>query len=393
MRRKSYYVILILFLLAAVLAVTALAAGLPGRWFRTDAKNSLARAGRVEGDVSVLRSGMAYVLKDDVLLRQDDALITGPDSGCQALFTDGTLVTLDGYSEVSLQGVKDRSFSVIVREGAAMIETAGESALPMTVGSDDVRLEVAPGELLMVEAYHGTVTASIFRGAPLLRCGEREYPLVPGDRVVFLRGDDDTELFFNRVLSSDLREFALRSLIEKGGVIFEAEQLEAVLEKRRAETAQVALPYDGEGLHCTLEIRCDTVLGHLDMLPPEEAAAIPADGVILPATQVTFSRGDSVYDVLRRTCLSNGIEIDYNYAVYYTGYYVDHLAGLAEFDCGPQSGWMYKVNGWFPNYGSAKYYVNDGDVILWLYSCEGLGADIGAETWKSDTEAGRRADG
>ena len=77
----------------------------------------------------------------------------------------------------------------------------------------------------------------------------------------------------------------------------------------------------------------------------------------------------------------------------YTGYYVNHLAGLAEYECGPQSGWMYKVNGWFPNYGSAKYYVNAGDVISWGYSCEGLGADLGAETWKSAEEEGRRADG
>lgn len=50
---------------------------------------------------------------------------------------------------------------------------------------------------------------------------------------------------------------------------------------------------------------------------------------------------------------------------------------LYEFDCGNESGWMYKVNGWFPNYGCSSYYLEDGDVIVWTYSCKGLGADVG----------------
>ena len=37
---------------------------------------------------------------------------------------------------------------------------------------------------------------------------------------------------------------------------------------------------------------------------------------------------------------------------------------------------MYKVNGWFPNYGCSRYQVEDGDVICWVYTCD-LGADVG----------------
>ena len=42
---------------------------------------------------------------------------------------------------------------------------------------------------------------------------------------------------------------------------------------------------------------------------------------------------------------------------------------------------MYKVNGWFPNYGCSSYYLRDGDVIVWCYTCEGLGTDVGADEW------------
>ena len=387
MKRKKLYYLFVLLLLLAVLLAALFISGSQGRWFGSGAKDALARVKRVEGDVSILRNGMAYVLQEGVALRRDDSLVTGEDSGCDALFTDGSLASLDKYSEVELQRLSGEDTVVEVREGAAIFEIA--DAAHLGIVADELRIEAGAGALLTVEAYHGTATASIFCGAPVLRFAEREYMLAPGDRVVLVRDDDAAELFFNRILSSDLREFLILRLIEKGGVLFEPEQLEAVLEARRSETAQLALPNDGEGLSCTLEIRCDTVLEHLDLLSPEKAAQIPRDGVILPPTQATFSKGDSVYDVLRRTCLSNGIEIEYNYAVKYTGYYVNHLAGLTEYECGPQSGWMYKVNGWFPNYGSAKYYVNDGDVVVWLYTCEGLGADLGVETWQDAAERGR----
>ena len=49
-------------------------------------------------------------------------------------------------------------------------------------------------------------------------------------------------------------------------------------------------------------------------------------------------------------------------------------------DCGNESGWMYKVNGWFPNYGCSKYMLEDGDTIVWCYTCNGLGADVG-DVW------------
>ena len=44
------------------------------------------------------------------------------------------------------------------------------------------------------------------------------------------------------------------------------------------------------------------------------------------------------------------------------------------------SGWMYKVNGWFPNYGCSRYQLKDGDVIEWVYTCD-LGKDVGGDYW------------
>jgi hypothetical protein len=55
------------------------------------------------------------------------------------------------------------------------------------------------------------------------------------------------------------------------------------------------------------------------------------------------------------------------------------INNLYEFDVGELSGWMYKVNGWYPNYGCSRYQVKDGDLIEWNYTCD-LGRDLG-EYW------------
>lgn len=56
---------------------------------------------------------------------------------------------------------------------------------------------------------------------------------------------------------------------------------------------------------------------------------------------------------------------------------------LGEFDYYGMSGWMYSVNGWFPNYGFSQYIPKDGDVIRIQFTVSGYGADIGAnnEEW------------
>lgn len=50
--------------------------------------------------------------------------------------------------------------------------------------------------------------------------------------------------------------------------------------------------------------------------------------------------------------------------------------GLGEFDFTNGSGWMYSVNGTYPNVGFADYYFKDGDVVRLRYTIA-LGSDIG----------------
>ena len=51
------------------------------------------------------------------------------------------------------------------------------------------------------------------------------------------------------------------------------------------------------------------------------------------------------------------------------------INNLYEFDCGQGSGWMYSVNGVFPNYGCSSYKPANNDKIAFRYTCE-LGYDL-----------------
>lgn len=142
---------------------------------------------------------------------------------------------------------------------------------------------------------------------------------------------------------------------------------------------------DGQESTCTITIVCDTILDNLDSLEEEKAPYVPKDAVILPETTVSFADGDTVFEVLQKVCTAAEIQLEYSWTPLYNSYYIEGINHLYEFDCGVESGWMYKVNEWFPNYGCSAYTLKDGDDIVWCYTCVGLGADVG-EVWMGETE-------
>jgi len=127
---------------------------------------------------------------------------------------------------------------------------------------------------------------------------------------------------------------------------------------------------------CTLSIECKTILDNMDSLDKEKVELVPEDGIIMPATKVTFYEGESVFNLLQRETKNNKIHMEFSNTPVYNSAYIEGIHNLYEFDCGELSGWMYKVNGWFPNYGCSRYIIKEGDVIEWVYTCD-LGRDVG----------------
>ncbi len=75
---------------------------------------------------------------------------------------------------------------------------------------------------------------------------------------------------------------------------------------------------------------------------------------------------------------------DYNNA---DGNYISSINGLAEFDNGPRSGWMYTVNGRYPEKGIAEQTVNSGDRIVFHYT-DDYTVERASDNWPSGSTGG-----
>ena len=125
-----------------------------------------------------------------------------------------------------------------------------------------------------------------------------------------------------------------------------------------------------------MSVRCDTIFDNISQFDKEKVTILPPDGVIFPKTKVVFYEGESIFNVLTRELKKNKIQFDFGNTPMYNTIYIKGIFNIYEHDCGELSGWMYKVNGWFPNYGCSRYQLKAGDEIEWVYTCD-LGNDVG----------------
>lgn len=111
-------------------------------------------------------------------------------------------------------------------------------------------------------------------------------------------------------------------------------------------------------------------------------------GYVISPKSVTLQPGDTVWTVLQRELNAGGITFKYEWNTQYNSVYVQSIAGDGEFDNDSNgSGWMYNVNGVYPNYGASLYVLKAGDSIQWRYTMN-LGADLGQspEEWCGSSE-------
>lgn len=101
--------------------------------------------------------------------------------------------------------------------------------------------------------------------------------------------------------------------------------------------------------------------------PVKQTVSIKVIGINMTMMQgnIEVNSSSTAYSVLRELAKQNGKSIStkgFGSTVYVSG-----IDGLKEFDHGPSSGWMYKVNGTPPNIGAGAYKVKAGDTVIWYY--------------------------
>lgn len=89
---------------------------------------------------------------------------------------------------------------------------------------------------------------------------------------------------------------------------------------------------DGITYTCTFSISCETILDNWELCDESKKPLVPSDGVILSSTIVSFSEGESVFDVLQRICKDNKIHMESSWTPMYNSAYIEGINNLYEFD-------------------------------------------------------------
>jgi len=408
-KRSSFLNIIAVILILILIVSSVMFIGSSREWFRTKDDEYLIVTASAEGSASVIRRGAGYSLKEGIGLAEGDGISTASGSFAEFDIKGQGNLTLDETSELKLTECSDEGISLDLLFGAFYFD-ADKPGKDLSISTSSVTVIPGDGSMFSIEVLSGAHTARVYKGSLKIQSPylDEDIDLRPGDQVVAVEDEDGIYSFteVTRIVPQTMSTFLINRSLEEAGICFSKDELNGELKRRaqEVETARIEREeYEKEiiarggtvkviekvfdpardssdaDIHtCTIQIRCDTILNNMGELTPGKNIYVPSDGIILAVSHVAFTDGETVYDVLKRACNYVGIPIEYSWTVAFGGYYIEGINNLYEFDCGPQSGWMYKVNGWFPNYGSSVYKLKDGDDIVWAYTCKGIGADIGA---------------
>ncbi len=375
MRKRSIANGIMVAVIAVIFAAGIFAVGFVQGWFDRPEEGRSARLGQLRGIVSIQRNGVAYTPEADTALRTGDRLTTAP-TATAVIRVGGSTFTLNQNTEVEIVDPDIRSFSLRVSTGEVFV--LADSGAPVTLLFSEQRIPFSEGAaFLSVRA--GAQDLSVYAGK--LTAGET--CAEAGQRLSWVDG----EAAVLPCSAKSLNDFCIRQIRaanQKYALCFTDQDLDRVLADRAEELeaqkpTQPTTPPESQSqsLTCTLTVRCDTILDNWDALDPAKAGYVPESGYILQ-TKVVFTQGETAFDVLKRACDQAGIALEYSWTPIYNSYYVEGIHNIYEFDCGSESGWMYQVNGWYPNYGCSSYRLADGDQVVFAYTCTGLGTDLGA---------------
>ena len=112
---------------------------------------------------------------------------------------------------------------------------------------------------------------------------------------------------------------------------------------------------------CTISVVCHTAVAYGNKIAP-------SDGIILPPTGISLQPGDTVLTVLARAVTAANLRVVGG--AYVSGIGNDAMADLLyEKDCGPESGWLFFIDGTYVSDGASRRIVQPGENIEWKYTC------------------------
>ena len=430
-KQKKYNILMAIAILVIIVCGIMAVGHLKG-WFSHPADVSSPEAAMVCSDttgvVQVERIGVGYTLKKGTVMQDGDAAET--KNGSEAVFgweEGDNLLAINENTEIRIEKSSGENKSFVLLDGELFGDMSDDPAVfNVSFGENSASMADA---VISVSERAGAGTLCVYKGSAEVTAKDGTKHSVASGEQILLVGDTAE---ITKMTPEILSDYMITRLLSSAsaGLCFTGEELNGVTEARLQEKADAAKALEkeaikiiedkdkdkessddeegsdsyyeeegeepsGEGsgsgsngssggnggnkdntpsedvLTCTIMIRCDSILDHMEDLAEGKDRYVPENGIILYSTAVEFLKGETAYDVTKRACNAMGIQIEASYSPLYGSYYVEGIGNLYEFDCGGMSGWLYRVNGWTPNYGCSEYVLEDGDSIVWDYTCTG----------------------
>ena len=395
-KRKTSNIIMIA-LIAVIVVCGVLAVGMLKGWFggndSTDGSYLPIVSTDVTGVANMERSNVGYTLEKDIAMQTGDIVETKNES--EAVFTikDKNVLYLGAKTDLELTSCESDNPVITLNKGEVFLEMPkAPDNLQINFGDSSL---VADNAVFSVSRQEGSADVNVYQGTIQYNSAGETGELKAGKQLQISTDKDGNEIADVLKLKATTLDEYLISKLQKSesDLCFSQDELAKVVadreaEKKEAEAAleqeAIAVASGGESESgsaqsgsnkkiktCTIQIQCKSILKNMDKLKEGKNRYVPANGIILATSKVEFKDGETAYDVTKRACSATGIQIEASYSPAYGSYYVEGINHLYEFDCGQMSGWMYKVNGWAPNYGCSEYTLKNGDSIVWYYTCTG----------------------
>lgn len=377
-------------LIAIIVGCGIMAVGNLKGWFGENSDSPM-MSREITGVANMERSGVAYTLSEKTPVKSGDILETENGSEADFEIRGAGNATIGEQAKLTADTCEEDNIQLTLNEGEFCGIMEDDKGI-LTISGDTYTL--TPGESVMsLSVRQGSSEISVFSGS-LTVSGEggQEETISAGNKLL-ITGEKGDKWEKEKLRAAALSDFQIARLLDSDvdDICFTADKLEKVKADREKEVqaAEAALEdeavalvseegsstaegkTDKKVLTCTIQIQCKSILGNMDKLKEGKNRYVPSNGIILATSKVEFNQGDTAYDVTKRACSAAGIQIEAAYTPAYGSYYVEGINHLYEFDCGEMSGWMYKVNGWAPNYGCSEYELKNGDSIVWYYTCTG----------------------
>ena len=163
---------------------------------------------------------------------------------------------------------------------------------------------------------------------------------------------------------------------------------EAEAASHAQKTINVSLVSEGSGSGSGSSTKSYTVTVRV-MVPPADRSksytykhdSRSYTNLLTTTSKVTVAAGSSVCDAFITILDQNGID----YVEQDNGYFPT-IGGWSEYDRGPNSGWMYRVNGSVPSVALRDYELTGNATVVWYYT-DDFSNDYGSESWNDNSSS------